>query len=248
MEIKKLIERAKALDMRATPGPWKWDLRKNCRDVKIVTDHSGQYYVMTFERWGMQGAAPSFQVYDRYEGPVRERGSHGMRRADTMAKSYPGKEHHVGFDDYPDHPDARFIVASRQLVPELTAAVEKLATELEWTKGQLDKIVKQFGLYHDGQADAITDILAMLQDGRLVRVPRPGDVLYETDPEHGVVKHTVTDVYWGANTRAVDDNGQTWADYYTNEDIETAHTTREAAEAVLAAGSIMEGRYERADV
>lgn len=80
------------------------------------------------------------------------------------------------------------------------------------------------------------------KEGRLAIVPAPGDVLYETDPAHGVVKHTVTDVYWGANTNAVDDNGQTWADYYTNEDIETAHTTREAAEAVLAAGSIMEGR------
>lgn len=87
----------------------------------------------------------------------------------------------------------------------------------------------------------IYELVQAEREGRLVRVPRPGDVLYETDPAHGVVKHTVTDVYWGANTRAVDDNGQTWADYYTNEDIETAHTTRKAAEAVLAAGSIMEG-------
>lgn len=143
MDIQKLIERAKELDKRATPGPWKWDLRTCCRDVKIVTDHSGQYYVMNFERWGMQGAAPSFQVYDKYEGPVRERGSHGMQRADTMAKSYPGKEHHKGFDDYPDHPDAKFIVEARQLVPELIAAIEFLAAvktvdvarALEWLEG-----------------------------------------------------------------------------------------------------------------
>lgn len=87
----------------------------------------------------------------------------------------------------------------------------------------------------------IYELVQAEKEGRLVLVPRPGDVLYETDPAHGVVKHTVTDVYWGANTSAVDDNGQTWADYYTNEDIETAHTTREAAEAVMAAGSIMEG-------
>lgn len=133
MDIQALIKRAKELDKRATPGPWKWDLRSCCRDVKIVTDHSGQYYVMCFERWGMQGAAPSFQVYDKYEGPVRERGSHGMRRADTLAKSYPGKEHHKGFDDYPDHPDAQFIVEARQLVPELIAAIELLAAELGQT-------------------------------------------------------------------------------------------------------------------
>lgn len=79
------------------------------------------------------------------------------------------------------------------------------------------------------------------KEGRLLIVPAPGDVLYETDPAHGVVKHTVTDVHWAANTSAVDDTGMAWADYYTEEDIHTAHLNREAAEAVLAAGSIMEG-------
>lgn len=241
MGYTELIARAKELDKRATPGPWKWDLRKTCRDAKIVTDHSGQYYVMCFERWGMQGAVPSFQVYDKYEGPVTERGSHGMKRADALARSYPGKEHHVGFDDYPDHPDAKFIVESRKLVPELVAALENLAAERAQIAAQLDRIVKEFGLYHDGQQSAILNILAMLKEGRLVPVPAPGDVLYETDPEHGVVKHTVTDVHWVANTSAVDDNGKEWADYYTDEDIQTAHPNREAAEAAQAAGSIMEG-------
>jgi len=241
MEIQKLIERAKELDLRATPGPWKWDLRTHCRDVKIVTDHSGQYYVMTFERWGMQGAAPSFQVYDRYEGPVKERGSHGMRRVDTMAKSYPGKEHHKGWDDYPNHPDARFIVESRQLVPELTAAVEKLAAELEWTKGQLDKIVQKFGIYHDGMADAITKIVAMVQDGQLRMMPSPGDEIYEIDGAHGIVKHIVTDVHWVANTVAVDDAGQTWGDYYTDEEIGNAYPNRKAAEFAMDTVATMEG-------
>lgn len=79
------------------------------------------------------------------------------------------------------------------------------------------------------------------RENRVEILPCPGDVLYETDPAHGVVKHTVTDVHWVANTSAVDDHGNEWADYYTEEDIHTAHLTREAAEAVLAAGSIMEG-------
>ena len=81
------------------------------------------------------------------------------------------------------------------------------------------------------------------RENRVEILPLPGDVLYETDPAHGVVKHTVTDVHWVANTSAVDDAGMAWADYYTEEDIETAHQTREAAEAVLAAGSIMEGYH-----
>lgn len=180
MEIKELIEQAKELDKRATPGPWKWDLRKTCRDAKIVTDHSGQYYVMGFTRWGMQGAVPTFQVYDRYEGPVTERGSHGMKRADALARSYPGKEHHVGFDDYPDHPDARFIVEARRLLPELIAAVEHLTAELTQTHAQLDGIVKKYGLYHDGRGDAILNLLAMLQEGRVMILPAPATA---TDPK-----------------------------------------------------------------
>lgn len=141
MEIKELIERAKELDKQATPGPWMWDLRTTYHDVKIVTTHSGQYYVMSFDRWGMQGAAPCFQVYDKYEGPVNKRGSHGMFRADKLAKSYPGKEHHKGFDDYPDHPDAKFIAESRQLVTDLIAAVEQLSTELEKATAERDAAI-----------------------------------------------------------------------------------------------------------
>jgi hypothetical protein len=179
MEIEKLIEQAKELDKRATPGPWKWDLRKTCRDAKIVTDHSGQYYVMGFARWGMQGAVPTFQVYDRYEGPVTERGSHGMKRADELARSYPGKEHHRGFDDYPDHPDARFIVEARRLLPELIAAVEHLSAELTHTHAQLDSIIKKYGLYHDGRGDAILNLLAMSQEGRLLVLPcEIGETVY----------------------------------------------------------------------
>lgn len=85
-------------------------------------------------------------------------------------------------------------------------------------------------------AGKLLSVLEAAKQGRVVIVPRPGDVLYETDPAHGVVKHTVTDVHWVANTSAVDDDGQTWADYYADEDIETAHHTREAAEAVLQPG------------
>ena len=70
--------------------------------------------------------------------------------------------------------------------------------------------------------------------GRLLQVPCHGEVLYEIDPEHGVVKHIVTDLHWTVDTIARDDRGMTWYDYYTSEEIETAYPTREAAEAALA--------------
>ena len=126
MNYKELLEKATKLDKETTPGPWMWDLRTATKQCNLVTQHSGQYYVMGFERWGMQEALPTFQLYDRHEGKMSERGSHGMVRADRLSKSYPGKEHHIGFDDYIDNPDAVFIAESRQLVHDLTVALSEL--------------------------------------------------------------------------------------------------------------------------
>lgn len=53
-----------------------------------------------------------------------------LAQADRMAKSCPGKEHHKGFDDYIDHPDAIFISESRTLVTELIKAVATLQSEI----------------------------------------------------------------------------------------------------------------------
>ena len=138
-----LVQEAKALDKRATPGPWMWEIRTNIRDCKLMTAHSGQYYVMQFARWGMQDACPEFQVYDRYSGPVVERGSHGMLRADKMAKSYPGKEHHHGYDDYIDHPDAEYIAKSRGLFTKLIEAVEALTAENAAKDAEIERLRKE---------------------------------------------------------------------------------------------------------
>jgi len=133
----KALEAIEARVNAATPGPWMWDMRENYKQVKLVTAHSGQYYVMDFERRGMQGACPSFQVYDKYDGPVRERGSHGMMRADQLAKSYPGKEHHKGFDDYIDHPDAILIAHAPEDIKALLALVKQQAGEIETLRSEL---------------------------------------------------------------------------------------------------------------
>ncbi len=97
--------------------------------AQIVTTHSGMYYVMQFARWGMSDACPVFQVYEKYDGPVGERRGRGMVRADKLARSYPGKEHHDGFDDYIDHPDAIIMVAARNALPELLDTIERQADE-----------------------------------------------------------------------------------------------------------------------
>ena len=108
------IDEIKARCEKATPGPWEWDVNSAHKFVNLMTIHSGRFYVMGFERWGAQGAAPKFQVYERYEGSLYERGSKGMFRADKLTKSYPGREHHEGWDDFIDHPDALFISNAKQ--------------------------------------------------------------------------------------------------------------------------------------
>jgi len=115
----------------ATPGPWVWDVHSHNKIVYLRTDHSGYFYVMGFQRWGMGSAAPTFQVYEKYQGPVGERGSKGMFRADKLTKSLPGKEHNVGYDDYLDHPDAEFIAHSRQDVLALLDALEEMEENLQ---------------------------------------------------------------------------------------------------------------------
>jgi len=110
----------------ATPGPWEWDVNSACKVVRLYTAHSGRYTVMSFVRWGSQSAIPQFQVYDRYEGNVRERGSHGMVRADKLLKSMPGKEHHTGYDDYISHPDADLIVNAPCDIQALLDYIEEL--------------------------------------------------------------------------------------------------------------------------
>ena len=94
---------------------------------------------MGFQRWGMQDAVPVFQVYDRYEGPVHKRGSHGMVRADRLSKSYPGQEHHHGFDNYISHPDARYIAEGRELFHQLIEVCAELQARAEKAERERDE-------------------------------------------------------------------------------------------------------------
>jgi hypothetical protein len=119
------IEKSREIERAATPGPWRWDIRSRDNSCKVLTDHSGGYYVMGFERWGMRGATPTFQAYKKYEGPVDERGGLGMKKATELSKSIPGKEHHEGWDDYIDHPDALLILYARNTLPALLDELER---------------------------------------------------------------------------------------------------------------------------
>lgn len=58
-------------------------------------------------------------------------------------------------------------------VVELIGKHANTANELAWTKEQLDNIVKQLGLYHDGMLDSILEFLKINKEGRLLLLPCP---------------------------------------------------------------------------
>ena len=120
MEInKEWIAQQRAICDAATPGPWEWNIAPDINQCKLQTSNNGKRYVMGFARWGMKDAAPVFQK------------DFHMQRADVFAKSIPGLEHHEGYDDYIDHPDALFIAAARTALPAALDALEAAQAESE---------------------------------------------------------------------------------------------------------------------
>lgn len=74
------------------------------------------------------------------------------------------------------------------------------------------------------------------QAGRLVVLPwAVGDVIYEADKAHGVVKHTFAEKpAWMMHSYAIDDAGNEWYDGWGSSDETPFYKTREEAEEALA--------------
>ncbi len=128
------VKEIKERHNRATPGPWKWLVNEYCHNAKLVTVHSGQYYVMGFKRWGMHDAQPTFQKYERCSGPVTERGSMGMRKASEMLRFNQDYRHD---DGWIDHPDADCIAHAWEDVDILLAEIERLQTYVYELKDEI---------------------------------------------------------------------------------------------------------------
>lgn len=82
----------------------------------------------------------------------------------------------------------------------------------------------------------IVELMNAQQEGKLIVLPwAVGDVIYEVDPAHGVVKHTFAeDPAWMIHSYAEDDAGNVWYDGWGSSDETPFYKTREEAEAALA--------------
>jgi hypothetical protein len=110
--MKEIEQRAAA----ATAGPWHWHVATGSKNILL---ESNKWVVMAFTRYGMSQAAPEF----RKDGI--------LYRADELTKSIPGYEHHKGFDEFIDHPDAIFIEHAKGDVEFLISEVHRLTAELK---------------------------------------------------------------------------------------------------------------------
>jgi len=91
-----------------TPGPWRWDVSTKHKEARLEAAHGTGDIVMDFRRWGMAWAAPRF----RKDGI--------MYRIEHFAVER--KAHHVGWDQWVNHPDARLIAAA----PDMLALIRRL--------------------------------------------------------------------------------------------------------------------------
>ena len=117
-------EALRKLVAETTPGPWAWEVNKLHKKVELSggkqTKAGGDLTVLSFERWGLQGAAPVFWTWRGYTADEPQ-------RADKIAVPAPGREHHAKWFARIDHPDAALIA----LAPALAAEVLQLREALK---------------------------------------------------------------------------------------------------------------------
>lgn len=139
------IEEIRARAAKATPGPWGWFGNTDTRHTYLATIRWGRYLVMSFHRWGMNGAQPMFAEGRRLD-PKYDDGTSMCRfaRGERMVKAeFLGR-----YEVAPDatsrdddrvyradlvgfrNPDAEFIAHARADVDELLAEVDRLRQAL----------------------------------------------------------------------------------------------------------------------
>lgn len=120
-------------EAKFTPGPWAWfGSAGGAPDIYLATNHSGRRYVMSFRRWGLNGAQPCFQLEGR-----------GMKKASDLLQFEVGDKSIIGVDAAKNDgsvyryqirgiaaPDAHLIAAAPELYEALSVLVDTLSDKL----------------------------------------------------------------------------------------------------------------------
>lgn len=113
------------LETKTRPGPWRWFGDTRNRNIYLATQRRGRIFVMSFERWGMRGATPTFQVNGCME-PASELARFEVGDRSILGHEEAKKSPSVYRMDIAsiDHPDARLIEAAPELRTLLARALE----------------------------------------------------------------------------------------------------------------------------
>jgi hypothetical protein len=115
------LDAHEAISRAAWRGPWQWYGNTKTHSAYLASTHSGRRFVLDFDRWGMTGGQPRFQI------------DHRMVRLGELAKTehplgpkfeVPYRRDFVGIG----HPDATHIAAND---PTTTLALIARIRELE---------------------------------------------------------------------------------------------------------------------
>lgn len=105
------------MKQKYTPGPWRWELNERSKHINLCGGvPTYDKTVMDFVRWGMGGAMPRFRAdYGGFHCV--------MEKVNTMGIPVPGREHHKGWFQNVNNPDALLISKAPELLEMLQALV-----------------------------------------------------------------------------------------------------------------------------
>ena len=101
-----------------TPKPWRWEYNEKYKTVNLCGGKpTYDKTVMAFGRWGLNGASPLFR--DTTEGGLDL--LYRLCERDDWHEPQLGREHQKSWFQLINHPDARLIEASPELLDALRA-------------------------------------------------------------------------------------------------------------------------------
>lgn len=121
-------------EVKHTPGPWRWEINRKHKSVQLCGGLPAGTFdktVLSFERYGMKGAAPVFHNWteDGWGG--------APKRADELAVEKAGREHHADWFAVIDHPNAHLMAASPDLLGALKDFVSGYPEDVHYDKDSL---------------------------------------------------------------------------------------------------------------